>query len=220
MALEFANYDEYLTDVLGEIDDCPEIIAVDKIRDTVIELCARTTIWRQDLNPISVQANTPDYELEFDDGQQLAHISWMTLVDANGEETYPIQTSEDEIDAGSSRGWRGRTTMNPNYFYMQDPVTVRLALTPEQSFTMNIGAIIKPTPSSFEAPKFIYDQYHEVVAKGARYRLFNMKGRSWYDPNEAIIEQRDYENGVQDVQNAALKSHGRKAKSVTMRPLA
>lgn len=213
------EYERYLPDILAEVDDCPEIVAVEKVRDALMELCRRSTIWRTEMLPFAISATVADYELIFDDGQQLAQVNYVTLVDSNDEEIHPRETTEDEQDAKSVKGWRLRTG-SPRAFYMKDPEVLRLVPIPEEAYTAYVGVILQPTPDSYEAPDWLYNQYHEIVAKGARAKLLNMRGRPWYDPNKAALEMQDFYDEVRNVQNAATRSHTRTQKRVAMRPIA
>ena len=215
---DMTGYDSYLHKVLPDVDGCPPIVAEDKIRDAVIEICQSTSIWRKELLPFYLTANVPTYKLLMEDYEQLAQVSWGYLLDENDQRIDLDVVSEDELDAASVKGWRALTG-SPGFVYMLTPETVRLAIIPDTKFTCVLGIFVKPTQDSFEAPNFIYEQYIETVAYGAKAKLLGMKARSWYDPAEARTQEKKFNDGVRDIRNAATRSHTRGPKIVQMRPL-
>jgi len=216
---DMTGYDSYLYKVLPDVDGCPPIVAEDKIREAVIEMCQSTSIWRKELPTFYTSASTPTYEILMDDYEQLCQINWGYIVSEQDEKSKLFVVSEDEIDAASADNWR-LLEGTPKFVYMLSPVTIRLAVTPNAKFSCFLGIFVKPTQDSFEAPTWIFDQYLEVVSRGAKAKLLDMKGRTWYDPAAALKEEKKFNNGVRDVRNAATRSHTRGPKRVTMRPLA
>jgi len=214
------GYDSYLFKVLPEVSGCPPIVAEDKIRDAIIEICQSTSIWRKELPTFYTSDGTPTYEILMDDYEQLCQVSWGYLVLEASNERFDLDVvSEDELDASSNKGWRALEG-TPKFVYMASPITIRLAIIPNQQFACYLGIFVKPTQASFEAPKWFFDQYLETIACGAKAKLLNMKGRSWYDPKAAADELMDFNKGIQDIRNAATRSHTRGPKHVAMRPLA
>lgn len=213
------GYDSYLFKVLPEVHGCPPIVAEDKIRDAIIEMCQSTSVWRKELPTFYTSPNTPTYEILMEDGEQLAQVSWGYLKDADDQQLDMDAVSEDELDAASNKGWRSLVG-TPKFVYMLSPITIRLAIIPDQKFSCYLGIFVKPTQDSFEAPAWIYDQYLDIIASGAKAKLLNMKRRSWYAPKAAADEKHKFDVGVRDIRNAATRSHTRGPKHVTMRPLA
>lgn len=213
------GYESYLFKVLPDVDGCPPLVAEDKIREAVIELCQSSSVWRKTLDTFYLSSGTPYYKLILDEGEQLAQLSWGYIVDDNGERTDLNVTSEDAIDAASGRGWRSLTG-GPTSVFMLTPETVRFATIPTERYAATLGAHMKPTPDSYEAPSFIFNQYIDTVAAGAKAKLLNMKGRAWYDPGAAAVEEANFKNMKQDVRNSATKGNTNQPTTVTMRPFA
>ncbi|MCK4826181.1 hypothetical protein KA005_61125, partial [bacterium] len=57
------NFEDYLQEVLIEINGCPSKVATNAIRNAVIEFCQKARVWRETLDPINVKANTAVYDL-------------------------------------------------------------------------------------------------------------------------------------------------------------
>lgn len=217
--MEMVEYERYLPEVRGEIEDCPIIIATNEIRNTIIDFCQKTTIWRQDLDAISIVADVCEYDINYDTFVKAAGINWAYLVDENDDEVNLTITSEDNLDNGSVRAvrlWRTKTG-TPSDVYQKNPNTIRLVYIPNAAFTLYVGVWVKPTRDSYEAPDFIHDKYLEAIASGAKARILNMKTRPWYDPNAAALEEADYIARRSSALIDATKSHTRTSKTVMMR---
>jgi hypothetical protein len=213
------EYERYLPEVLGEIQDCPDPIALNEIRNTIIDFCKVTTVWRVELDPITVQIAVNSHDVDIDKFIRGVGINWAYLVKSNGDEIRLNATSEDELDSGKVPLWRTKDGQ-PSVIFLQDPLTIRLALTPKEAYTLYVGMWVMPSRDSYEAPAFIYDKYLEAIACGAKARILKMKGRPWYSPVAAMEEMKDYESKRKSATIDAQKSHTRVSKSVSMRPLA
>ena len=58
------SYEEFFSWVLPEVAGCPEITAIQAIRDTVIDFCEKSLIHVVDHDPVKVIAKQSDYELD------------------------------------------------------------------------------------------------------------------------------------------------------------
>ena len=219
---DMVDYEEFLPEVRSEVPECPEVVCINAIRDTVIDFCQKTTVWRYDVDSITVASDVADYEIDIDDYIKVAGLNWAYLIDANGEESYLTVTSEDSLDNGGPRSvslWRTKTG-TPTHIYLKDPRTVRLVYIPEAAFSLYLGAWVKPSRNSYEVPEFIYEKYLEAIAAGAKARILNMPTRPWYSPAAAGLEEAEYEARRSSALIDATKSHTRLSKQVAMRPIA
>lgn len=214
-------YTQYLREVRGEVGDCPEIIAINEIRNAVISFCQQTTLWRVDHDPISVVADTSEYSLVLSEGAA-SGVGWAYMTDSIGDEYHLEVTSEDALDNGSVRRvklWRTKKG-TPSKIYMPDPTKVRLVVIPESAYTLYMGLWIKPTRSSTDAPDWIYEKYLEAIAAGAKARILNQKTRPWYNPEAAMLEELEFKDRCSAAKADATKNHTRMSKTVMMRPIA
>lgn len=217
--IEMTTYDSYLFDILSEVDGCPPIIAESEVRNTVIDFCKSTLIWKQDIDPIAVIANVNKYIMDIPEGI-VSTITWGYMIDTNDCEIKLTGTSEDDLDAeNTSRSWRTLTGV-PSHYFMTAGGQVQITKIPELSYTMYLGGALIPSRDSYEAPTIIYNKYLETITAGARARLLNMKAQDWYNPAAAKEEERKYLQGKMDVKVETSRGNTRVNKSVVMRPIA
>ena len=139
------------------------------------------------------------------------------MIDSNGDEFRLGLSSEDELDGGAVQMWRVNTGQ-PSVIYLKNPGVMRIALIPDEAYTMYVGAWVMPSRDSYEAPAFIYDKYLETIACGAKARIMNMKGRSRYNPTAAAGEMAEYEAKRSSAAIDSTKSHTRVSKSSVLLP--
>ncbi len=216
------EYERYLSEVRGEIETCPEVIALNAIRNTVIDFCQKTTVWRMDLSAISVSINVADYDISIDSDTVVAGINWGYLTDSVGEELRLGVTSEDTLDNGSVKSvklWRTKTG-TPHHIYLNNPTSLRLVNIPEEAYTLYAGIWAKPSRESYDAPDYIYEKYLEAIAAGAKARILSMTTRPWFNASAAVAEKNEYRARCSSALIDSTKSHTRLSKTVEMRPFA
>jgi len=215
-------WDDFLSEVLPYVENCPIPIAKNYIKNAAIELCQRATLWRQELDRINITANIHTYELctELNTDETISSIDYAYITEDSGETNLTV-TTEDAMKI-STKVWRTLTATKPESIMMLNTENCRLYPIPEVDITNSlvVGLIMKPSRDAAGVPDWIFEQWAETIAHGAKARLMGMKGRDWYAPSEATDEQADFDLGVKDATIRANKGHSRQNTKVQMRPFA
>lgn len=177
------SYDVYLREVLPLVPGVAEPVAINAIRNAVIEFCEQTDWLQFEHPPVTTLASTPDYEFEVEGDYVEARI----LSAYHGRQLRP--TSEEELrQRYGDTDWR--TLIGTPVFYLQMGTdTVRLVPMPieKTSGGLRLLLAIKPSRDSDVADETIYQQWVEGIAMGARSRLHETPGQPYYDPTAAAI---------------------------------
>ncbi len=215
-------WDDFLGEVMPYVENCPVPVAKNHIKNAAIEFCQRTALWRQELDRINITEAIYVYELntELSTDESISAINYAYITETSGETSLTI-TTEDALDARNSV-WRALTSTKPEAIMMVDTENCRLYPIPEAdiSNSLIVGLIMKPSRDAAGVPDWIFEQWAETIAHGAKARLMGMKGRDWYSPEEGVDEQTDFDNGVHDATIRANKGHSRQNTQVQMRPFA
>lgn len=215
-------WEDFLSEVMPYVENCPLPVAKNHIKNAAIEFCQRTALWHHEFDQINVTANIHTYELhtELDTDEVISSIDYAYLTEDSGE-THLNVTTEDTLK-NNIKVWRTLTATKPNSIMMIDTENCRLYPIPEEdiSNSLVVGVIMKPSRDSAGVPDWIFEQWAETIAHGAKARLMGMKGRNWYAPEEGADEQTDFDRGVTDATIRANKGHSRQNLQVQMRPLA
>jgi len=215
-------WEDLLNEVMPYVENCPLPIAKHQIRNAAIEFCQRTALWRSELDRINITTNIHTYDLhtEITIDQAISAIDYAYITESSGETNLTI-TTEDSLKI-TNRVWRVLTSTKPESIMLLDTDNCRLYPIPEVdiSNSLVIGLILKPSRNSAGLPDWIFEQWAEAIAHGAKARLFGMKSRSWYAPDEGVDEQADFDISVQDATIRVNKGHSRQNTQVKMRALA
>jgi len=219
--MSVVNFEDYLPEVLIEVNGCPSKVAQNAVRNAVIELCQKARVWRETLDPINTKTGVAIYDLCLPENSQMVTLLWGKY---NGINISPI--SEDELDTVSSRwrieSWRTETG-DPVCFFAPKQSEVQLIRIPTVDLAsgLELGAALAPSRNGYEAPESIYNEYLEVVACGAKARLLDMSTRPWYNPQAAAAEDVKFQRGIVNARRTVSKNHGQMSNKVSMsRPFA
>lgn len=199
-------YSALLPEVIPFAVECPEIVAINAIRNAAIEFCKKTQIWQVDLAPISTVVGQNDYLLTTNANMPAnAEITGIIYGTLNG---WPIVgKSADELARiyrwSDWRTWQG----DPRYymqlehdhvFVVPQPNVVYDATqnTPTNPVGMAFRIAVAPTRASTGMDSVLQEMYYEAIATGAKARLFQMKGQPFYDPQAAMIFQKMFDVAI------------------------
>ena len=214
-------WEDFFSEVMPYVENCPAIIAKSHIKNAAIEFCQRTSLWRFELDPISISNNVHTYEIEFELGhdETISSLEYATLVE--NSQTNPLGITTFASMNNTGPGWQTTTGQTPESVMLTNTENLRVYPIPERDIanSLFVGVILKPSRDSAGLPDWIFEQYAEVIAHGAKARLMGMKGRDWYSPEEGLDEQSDFDLGVTDATIRTNKGNSQQDSSVIMRPL-
>lgn len=197
---------DFQTDISLSVGTLPEPVLENAIMGAAIEFCERTRAWVEDLNPLTIVGGVPDYELDFDDVTMV--LIGLTDVFINGRQCHPENLQNIRR---TSSDWISRVQDQPGFYYMQSPTVIRFFPGFSEAATglITSSGSFKPHRKSRELPDFLYNDYYDAIAAGAEARLFSMKGRSWYAPQDAQVSKNRFNAMVDEAKLRAMKSRTR-----------
>lgn len=92
--------------------------------------------------------------------------------------------------------WWNDDDAGVSYWYLVDNDTIRLYPVPTQDFTLFLRAAFRPERDSESFDDDLYKDWADVIAEGAKFRLFTMPEKPWTNPNAALLARSQYEKGV------------------------
>ena len=187
------------------------------LRMAAIELCESTMVHSVEFAPIDVVANQATYTPE----SPVAATELTTVRTAwvNGKQ---LDFAPMDTIAGWHTDWRTLTDPQPRAFTQYDMASIVLVPKPTVSYTggLVIFAAIRPTILAATIADFLVTDYREVIAKGAKARLFAMTGKPWSNPAEASRLRTEFGSDVGNIRVAVSKSFTRASLRVAPRPAA
>ena len=182
--------------VKREAPSCPSFIAIEELRNTIIDFCITTDIYLADLSLFQTVTGINEYEsadLDIPVGSELNHI--LDFFCEVGEST--AQLSEKNLTRLEPKSLIGKPSLfdlygsgKPKYYSQKDQETILIAPTPNQNYSLYALYSLKPT-----IPNIIVNEYQETIVHGALYRLQMMKDSPWSDVQAADLNKRMYDKG-------------------------
>lgn len=169
-----AEFESLLPRVLQRAISLPEPVALDAIRDAVIEMCERTRCWNEDQTVTLAAAG--DSVLIVPPGAELISIDSVVY---GGEPLSPINTKE--LDA-RIYNWRNTTEGCPRFYTQLEWNTLRMVPS-DVGQVFQVRTFLKPSESATEAPDKFMNQRRELIADLALGRALLIPNQSWSNPN-------------------------------------
>lgn len=148
---------------LGALD----MMALDEIRDVLIDFCDQTSIWEYDYGSLYVLKGIREYELD--------------------------NPSSSSVVAGILEIKKGTA---PFAAYSFNPPAFRLNVEPAADFELALRVKLVPSRSATTIEERIYQDWYRYIVAGAKARMLNMAGKPWSNPIQAAAEKREYREGV------------------------
>lgn len=207
-----SSLDQWLPDVLPSLPGCPESTVLRAIRDSAIEFCNRSQIWRHEIEPFPVVKGIADYQLEIPDGAHIAAFIRVKYADRSA----PLQLRTTEELDDTMPGWRSLEGL-PAHFVQYGPDSILLDRLPKETKLNALSATLalKPTNTATMVADILYFDWKEEIADGARARLMFDANRQWSNPQLAAMKHERFQEGIH---RAALKARlGSGARSLAVR---
>lgn len=211
------TYESFLDEVMPHVPGCQVNIAVNAIRNTVVEFCEKSLILQRDHDPVTVIAGIADYDLDPPNGYLVTKImkAWhenVPLVAAAPDEIGTVAVYNQQAPGADGPGL-------PRWILQKDERSFSLLPVPADTSVNGVfmRVALKPTRSSTSVEDVIFEDYLEVIGYGAKARLMFMPNKPWTDLNNAGTNKILFEQGVNTARQRANRGHTRSNLSVRLR---
>lgn len=211
------NHSAFLDYVMPHVPGCLPEMALQEIKNTIIDFCEKSMILQVDHDPVTAIMNVVDYDLEPPQDRLVVRImkAWY-----KGQLLDPY--SPDQVETPSVYNQNSGYLVNrgdPRFYLQKDPRSFSLypipAETVASSITMRIA--LKPTRSTQMIDDLIFEDYAEIIGHGAIARLAASPGKPYYNPQMAAARNGAYQAGLNVARDRAQRGFVRASKHVRMR---
>lgn len=200
--------------LLPEVPGVPDALATQAIMRAAREFCWETGVWNEIQDPIALQDDVNEYDLDAPAGAQIVTIKSIWLVN---RELVPVTMERlQELIPN----WQEAKGSDPAYYNCpQDWSVVRIYPIPygANGQKMTIRATYTPNQFGTTLPQFLVDNFLDELLAGAKARLMQMPGKAWSNPALAGVNQTVFDNGI--VRAKVFIAHDKAAGSVRVRPV-
>lgn len=176
-----AAIDDFLPDIMADVESCPEFTARRAVVQAAIKFCEDTQAWMEWLDPIQVNDNQPSYELDMPTGAELVMVRevWAPGTQLTAK-TVP------EISRILS-AWQTATGA-PRFYNMVTWGELRLYPIPLNAgadLMLTVRVALKPKATVTSIPDAIVSRWRRAVLERAKADLMAMPNKAWSSPDQA-----------------------------------
>lgn len=179
------SVDNWFPDVIPAAQRCPNPIIRREVINACRDLCDRSMLWVQELDPIDVVADVAEYQLSL----TTADIAGADRATFNGKKIDPVSETalDEDLTQEEPDTWRDKTVDVPERFFVTVDKKIRLVYTPNAALSggLKVWVYIMPLITAIEVPAFIWENFKDMIADGARGRLKSILDMPWTDLNAA-----------------------------------
>jgi hypothetical protein len=187
------NVSDWYPEVIPAAQLCPNPIINREIISTCRDLCDRTMLWTAELTPISVVADQAEYPL----AASGADISGVDRATHDGKTIHATsETALDQDDTQEDRfTWRTQTADKPERYYGTFDKKIRLVYIPNTDLAsgLKVWVNIVPLINATVVPAFLWENFKDMIAEGAKGRLKAIADMPWTDLQLAATFLGSYE---------------------------
>lgn len=188
----------FFPDVLPDVLGCPEPTVERHLIRAARDFCTRTLAWRVDLDAITTQASTPDYDLPLPSQSEAFKLVDATL---NGSDI-GLDAANSTSAADRQRGNQGSTRL-----LTVDLKSVKVLPTPSAGLPLIVTALLRPSLAAQGVVDFLADQHAQIIADGALATLLTANKAEWANAGLAALKKADFDREVGRVQKAVWKAY-------------
>lgn len=200
------SWDTFLPLITPHLSGCQVATVKMYLASTAADFFARTYLWREQINGITVTAGNVDYELDPDTGLVEDIISVVY-----GETTL---TRTDLRLVGTEKL---SETGEPREFWVQADNSIRIFPIPEEGTTLKIYAVLKPSRAGSGVEDWIYETFADTIVSGTIAQLAMIPGKEWTDVALAGMHKGLFERAIT---NARIRDFRGVHRMVRQRPAA
>lgn len=171
------KYTDVFDEVLPEVPGASPELAVNEIRNAIIEFCQGSWCWRYTMDPAPVLAGLNGYELDPPPGAEVAQA---LIVSVEGK---PLDPKGQGDLVALCPDWATRRD-TPKWYLTDDPAQLTLAPVPDRKIPggLVVTVALQPTRASTSFPTWIWSRYFRALSAGAKAELMAMPKKPWTSP--------------------------------------
>lgn len=193
---------EFYPLVLSQVPLCPKPMVLKAIRDSAIQFCERTNVWKDTQEyPVGTDA---DYMFENDSVAVVWRVDEAKIVDGADLDIVSPEVADERYS-----GWRdGSVTGNPAVLTQTSEEYFTLVPAPTTDVVLHLGVSLKPAKASTYTERFLLNNHEEAIVAGALARLMGMPNKPW-SSNAAATFAAVFNDKTVDVNLRVAKAFGR-----------
>lgn len=149
----------------------------------------RESRWYTTAVPGATTADVPAYSLGSDPYEEIIGLRAMSLTQDNGS-TMALHVSDSTL-------WQANpgTGTPTRYAYVPEGQFV-LNVVPDKTYSLTATVILIPKAGQNKIEERVLSKWDQAIQAGALAYLHSLKSEPWYDPNEAVRQERIHQSAI------------------------
>ena len=196
------KFTDLFNDVLPSLPGCGNDLAEYAIKQSIIDACRRSRVWKYWPDPQDVTVGEPEYDVDLPAGTDVAQIMSVRL-DGRADPLTPLTVEQLDL---TYPDWRTETGVIEAYAQIE-PTRIRVVKIPDEALpaALAMTLALQPRLASTTFPDWIYTQFGDSLSAGALARLQRVPKKPWSDPTLAERNKRLFDNAVAAATGAAAR---------------
>lgn len=213
-----ANYEDFFPNILPEVPGVAEMVAANAVRNAVIEFCEKSLILTRDHDPITLKAGVVDYDLEPPKGYIVVKVMKAWLENNELIPLAPDFVREASVYNRLFSSYEANSD-RPRAYLQKDERSISVWGVPDQDYTngLTLRVALKPSRASESVDSVILEDYAEIIASGALYRLMMSAGKPYTNVELAGVHKGLFQQGINVARQRATHGQVRSTLSVKLR---
>ena len=205
-----ATLSDFYKYVIPEAPGCPEITADIAIASSMIEFCEKSLVIQRDHDPLTVVAGVTDYDLEPPTGQLVAKVMKVWFKSSELTPAAPDSINKSEVYNTLFTG-ADVNRADPSRYLQKTERTISLYPIPKTTSanSLTLRVALKPTRAATSFDDVLLEDYAEVIAYGAKYRLLSMANKPWTNGPSSAASLALFGSGVNLARQRASRGNSR-----------
>jgi hypothetical protein len=182
------SWEQFYPYVQPHVPGCPEIVVKAHLQEAAADFCARSEVWRYDIERDFTSRNTPDYEIEVPSGAVLENITALYINDGL------IQKVSDRHVSTPS----GAATGQPLYYSIYQDTQIKFYPTPDDTYTFEGAGVLKPRLNATGVEDFIFESHGRSISCGAIANLTIIPGKEWTNNELSMYYRAKFHKAADD----------------------
>lgn len=176
------KWDQFFPDLLIDLPGCPNPTVERALVRAAQQFFSGAHVWKIWLDSTTTAANTTQYDLALDPNAELVRLERATL------DGRPIAiTTPDTLPAD----WQTNTAGIADCIFTTDRKTITLLPAKAAGLVLRVEATLKPANSATGIEDYLFDQYADTIAMGAKARLMQQPDKPYTHVTDGLnFEQR------------------------------
>lgn len=189
-----ARLDQLVARVNGLIHSAPETLVEEMLLEAAGDFCRRSGAWREELEPVDLEAGEAVHELEPPFGAEIA-VLLKALQDGRSLQ----QSSAGALIGCSLSGM-------PTHIAVESGQQIRVCPIPNGPGEIHVYAAL--TPVRAEVPDWLVSRYRDALIYGAVWRLMEQPGNAWSAVEASRYYRQRFDEEVARAKREAMTSFG------------